>query len=160
MCTKTIKVLEAKQADVLAAYSNGDDKTRAALEAIYGREPFNQKITDLVKTFEDALAITGEDWCPPQGMTSDEIAYRKLKIIAKALNQGWTPDWTDSNQIKYTVWLKDFRPGGVGFDDSGYGSWFTVTGCGSRLCYRSKELALYAGKQFEDLYKEFFLIAG
>ncbi len=158
MCT-TINV---NRTAVLTAYRNGSESSRETLQILFGKDLFNQKITEQVKTFEDALAITGEDWCPPQGMTSDELAYRKLKIIAKALNEGWTPDWSNRNEYKYTVWAEikatKEQPGGVGFVGSGCGTWHTITNCGSRLCYKSSELALYAGKQFEELYKDFFLI--
>jgi hypothetical protein len=44
-----------------------------------------------------------------------------------------------------------FRLGSVycRYDDSGVGS---------RLCFRSKEIAKYAANQFLDLYKEFFTL--
>ncbi|KAB2918723.1 MAG: hypothetical protein F9K23_00885 [Bacteroidetes bacterium] len=109
-----------------------------------------------IKTFEDALAATGETFNLPDGLSADTIAYEKLKIVAKALNEGWTPDWTNSKERKYTVVLYNYQPGGVGFVDSGCDYWNSVTYCGSRLCYPSAEIAMYAGKQFRDLYNQFF----
>ena len=32
---------------------------------------------------------------------SDEIARRKLETIAAALNEGWKPDWNNTDQYKY-----------------------------------------------------------
>lgn len=149
------KTVEANRTAVLSAYRNGSESSRETLQILFGKDLFSEKITDVVKTFEDALAVTGEDWCPPKGMTADEIAYRKLKIIAKALNEGWTPDWANSNQRKYMVYLTDYTAG-VGFSATDYDLWFTGSVCGSRLCYASSELAMYAGTQFRDLYNQFF----
>ncbi len=109
-----------------------------------------------IKTFEDALAVTGETFNLPDGLSADTIAYEKLKIVAKALNEGWYPDWTDGSQRKYQVVLYNYQPGGVGFDASNFAYWATATTCGSRLCYPSAEIALYAGEQFRDLYNQFF----
>src|ERR1700680_3512989 len=72
------------------------------------------KITDRIKTFEDAVQIF-----PPyenmklllnySGSDKDLIAaqaFAKLTIIAKALNKGWVPDWNNSNQYKWYSWFK------------------------------------------------------
>lgn len=54
-------------------------------------------ITKRVKTYADACAVLGiepmnETVLAKLGFTKDEIAYRKLKTIAEALNEGWRPD--------------------------------------------------------------------
>jgi hypothetical protein len=91
------------------------------------------------------------------------IAHYKLIIIAEALNEGWQPNWNDMNEYKYFPWFRvkadAKRPGGFGFSDSGYVSWAASTHVGSRLCFKTSALALYAGKQFEKLYKEYSLIS-
>lgn len=51
-------------------------------------------ITKRVKTYADACAVLGiepmnEAVLVKLGFTNDEIAYRKLKTIAEALNEGW-----------------------------------------------------------------------
>lgn len=51
-------------------------------------------ITKRVKTYADACAVLGiepmnETVLAKLGFTKDEIAYRKLKTIAEALNEGW-----------------------------------------------------------------------
>lgn len=53
-------------------------------------------ITKRVKTYADACAVLGiepmnEAVLAKLGFTKDEIAYRKLKTIAEALNEGWRP---------------------------------------------------------------------
>ena len=67
-------------------------------------------ITKRVKTYADACAVLGiepmnEAVLVKLGFTNDEIAYRKLKTIAEALNEGWRPDWANSNEYKYWPWF-------------------------------------------------------
>jgi hypothetical protein len=93
------------------------------------------------------------------------ISMYKLTIIVEALNEGWKPNWNDSNEAKYSTWFEikadKKRPSGFGFSGTYYDSWYTNshTDCGSRLCFKSSELALYAGKQFASEYKDLFLIS-
>jgi len=108
----------------------------------------------------------------------DIIAYLKLRIIVAALNEGWTPTYKDG-EIKWFPWfklytkeeidnLKDkFRvlawggfasngsAAGLGFASAHNGFSATYSFYGSRLCYRTKELAEYSGKQFIEIYRDF-----
>ena len=109
-------------------------------------------ITKRVKTYADACAVLGiepmnETVLAKLGFTKDEIAYRKLKTIAEALNEGWRPDWANSNEYKYWPWFV-YNPAAS----------YTLTHVVSRLCYKTRELATYAGRQFEGLYNDFLLI--
>jgi hypothetical protein len=91
------------------------------------------------------------------------VAHYKLIIIAQALNEGWEPNWNDSSECKYYPWFEvkatKNTPAGVGFSYSLCDRWYTSSTVGSRLCFKSSELALYAGKQFKKLYKDYFIIA-
>ena len=108
-------------------------------------------IVDRIKTFEDACCVLGSRPVFCSADERDEMAYKKLKHIAKALNEGWVPDWNDKTQPKYYPW---FTMSPFGFGDTYYGDWDTGSSIGSRLCYKNAELAKYAGKQFEELYKD------
>lgn len=104
------------------------------------------KITDRVKTFEDACEVLG--YAIPKNMH----VVDKLKVIAKSLNEGWTPDWNNSSQYKYVPY---FKWNGTAFVSHDYNTWYGYSIVGSRLCFRSAELARYAAEQFNDLYNEF-----
>lgn len=112
-----------------------------------------------IKTIEDVLEANGltqkefDKSC--NGLEEDEAAYRLVKLIAKALNKGWEPDWDNSSQYKYFPW---FYMGSSAFRSCDYANWLSGSNVGSRLCFKSRELAEYAGKQFEDVYKQFMLI--
>ena len=110
-------------------------------------------IRNLVKTFEDACEILGV--CSDLSYLKSPylIAHEKLVIIFKVLNEGWTPNWSDSNEYKYYPW---FKMSPFGFADSAYGAWTTRSLAGSRLCGKTDTIAEYAGRQFVDIYKDFY----
>lgn len=86
-------------------------------------------------------------------------AHFKLIIIVEALNEGWKPNWKDWDETKYYPWFEmdtdsDTSPGS-GFSFLGCDNDYSGSVLGSRLCFKTRELAEYAGKQFEELYKEY-----
>ena len=122
-------------------------------------------IKEKVKSFEDAcntLGLNPEEFkiqYPEQFAHHSKAiqAHLKLVIIAEALNEGWTPNWDDWDERKYYPWFDMEGSSGSGFS-------FHVCVCdcsdshvGSRLCFASRELAEYAGEQFTDLYKDYFV---
>lgn len=92
------------------------------------------------------------------------IAFYKLTIIIQALNDGWVPDYTDTDQYKYYIWTyikaDAKRKGGFGFGGTFYGWSDSRSAVGSRLCFKSRELAEWAWKQKEikALYKDYMLM--
>lgn len=113
--------------------------------------------------------------------SEDLIAYLKLRIITAALNEGWTPQFT-GDEYRYYTWFdlyseqewndlpedtkrqrvvlfgggaNDGAAVGFVFADSTYAPSHTYALVGSRLCFKNRELALYAGKQFASLWLDF-----
>lgn len=157
---KTLKISESKAREL---YKTGSEKLKSILEESFGKEFFSQKITDRIKTYEDACSELGLDPINEKklmdlGLTIHDIAYQKLIVIIKALNEGWEPDVCDSDVCRWYPW---FRPNGsassFAFDVSICVSSSADAGSGSRLCFKSEELSNYAGKQFIDIWKEFIL---
>jgi len=68
------------------------------------------------------------------------------------------PDWGNHDQWKYEPWFDMGGSSGSGFAYFAYDLWGTGSACGSRLCFKSRELAEYAGEQFRDLYKDYYLM--
>ncbi len=116
-------------------------------------------ITDNIKTFSDACIACGttekEFIKATKALCADTIAYEKLKIIIRALNEGWTPDWSNTDERK---WYPYFNAASFGFAGTICDGWGAITAAGSRLCLKSQELAEYAGTQFTDVYKAFMII--
>ena len=115
------KTIEIQKDNVLTAYKTakeaGADSTMKVLEELFGKEMFRPKnIMERVKTFEDALKELGdnhpfvEQFCfmelnaSPLGDCRDIIAYLKLRIITAALNEGWTPQFTE-DEYRYYPWF-------------------------------------------------------
>ena len=87
------------------------------------------------------------------------IAFYKLTIIIRALNEGWEPDWSNWDECKYYNWFYVEK----GEDQRSSGFRYCVTSCagtnartGSRLCCGTSDDAEYIGKKFEDLYNDYF----
>lgn len=122
--------------------------------------------TQTIQTFEDAcskLQLDPSTVLPevsnlPNGKAL--LALAKLFIIIEAINDGWKPDWNNYDEYKYYPWFdlkkEENNPSGFRLDGVVYDC--TYSRVGSRLCFASREKAEYAAKQFEDLYKDYFLI--
>ncbi len=114
---------------------------------------------------------------------ADLIAYYKLRIITAALNEGWEPKFTE-DEWRYSPWYllytqeewdelsEEEKKGGVLFGgaatngaNAGFVYAFSSNApsnasayVGSRLCFKTYELARYAGRQFAALYADYLLI--
>jgi hypothetical protein len=146
--------LKIGKATAKKLYPESSDWFREQLIGVFGEECFRKMRFDEIKTFEDAcdeLCIDTAQF--KNGDTADEIAYKKLKIIVRAINQGWTPDWNNGNQRKWWPWFNLSSGFGFSASDCVYGR--TFAGVGSRLCFESEEKSDYAAKQFIEVYKDF-----
>lgn len=115
----------------------------------------------------------------------DLLAYLKLRIIAAALNEDWEPQFTeDENRwfpwfYLYTeeelkdkseewkkehalvLWGGDARNGadcGLAYADSYFAFSRSPTFFAARLAVKTEELAVYFGKQFSELWADFYVI--
>lgn len=155
-----METLEISKENAVLAHQEANDKGKKLLENLFGKKVFLKTITERVQTFEDALEETGESISNFKRRTEDHepdtLAYEKIKVIVKALNAGWTPNWDNGSEYKYFPYF-DMRSGS-GFSYATYAYWYSITIVGSRLCFKSSELAKYAGTQFTDIYKAYFTI--
>ena len=112
-------------------------------------------------------------------ITEDFIAYFKLRIIVAALNEGWEPKF-EKGEFRYYPWfylytkeeydeLDDEQKGrcvlrsgsnshsygGFVSCNASYGASRSSTVFGSRLAFRTRELADYAGRQFIEEWADF-----
>lgn len=152
--------LQITKANAIKAYQAGCPDVKGVLANLFGRETFEpRKITDRMNTLADvfeAEGLSASDFyeeCANLDLPKDEIAYRLLKLIVKVLNEGWVPNWNDSSERKWRPYFfldfPGFRLRAACYVNS-------LSSVGSRLCFKSEELALYAAKTFLDVYKDFF----
>jgi hypothetical protein len=109
-----------------------------------------------IKTFEDAMKETGRPEVPefldvPEDMRNYFKAQFKIIVIAEALNEGWKADWEDDSEPKYYPYFY-MSSGAFVFRNTYYCYSYAYAGDGSRLCFKTRELARYAGEQFLDIW--------
>ena len=124
-------------------------------------------IKERVKSIDDAINVLGEN--DPDvidyrklfnaGISDHIFAQQQLVVIIKALNEGWTPDWHNNEWNKWFNWFNMTGSSSSGrFSFLSSGLWRSASGVGSRLCFKSRELAQYAAKQFIEIYKKAYVI--
>ena len=120
-----------------------------------------------------------------KNMDKDVLAYLKMRIIVAALNEGWKPTFKDGETRYYTYYWQytkeewdnlskarraELEPsvclvGGFSVYGSRSGPLYVFSSyawsdassyIGARLAFKSGELARYAGKQFFDIFKDFY----
>lgn len=152
------ETLELQKQKALDAYETGSKKEKNFLEKLYGKKVFLKEVTERIKTVADILednALTQEQLDKMFANTPEHFKHQFIaELLCKSLNEGWIPNWDDSSEGKYYPWFK-MSSSGFRFDD--FGCWRAISHVGSRLCFKSRKLAEYAGKQFEDVYKQFMI---
>ena len=132
----------------------------------------------------DAEAIQ-QQWQDAGITMLDEVAYQKLRIITAALNEGWEPEFKEDEYryypycILYTKaeieqkddeWkdehnLQLWRGGGSSGDGAFCGlasatsnfAWsIALAYLSARLAHKTEELAIYSGKQFTELWANYY----
>ena len=154
----TVLTLNASTAKEL--YPSASKEFKVLLTETFGKDFFQGKITDRIKTVEDAckvLSITTTNVYDETIDTPHDAAYKQLQVVIRALNEGWKPDWKNASQPKYYPWFyMDETPNNSqGFLLSDVRGYCALSSVGSRLCFRSRELAEYAATQFKDLYQTY-----
>ena len=141
-----------------------------------------------IKTFEDAcheIGIDAEAWNRDKislGLEPDVLAFLKLRIIVKALNEGWEPRFTE-DECRYYPWFilytgEEYNKldeeeksrvvcrshnganalGGVSCAYAYYDSSYANAYVGVRLAFKTSELAAYCGRQFLDIWADFVFL--
>ena len=153
-----MNTVEVNKDTLRTEYSKANSAGKTLLKKLFDNSIFEAKITDRVKSFEDACKIL--KLTPAKIIlktdTKDEAAYKKLKVIAAALNEGWKPNWNDSSEYKYYPWFQMEKS--FSFDCVIYFFLSRSSDVSSRLCFKNEDLAKYAATQFLPLYKEFMVI--
>ena len=114
-------------------------------------------ITDQVKTFADIERISGKQIIRREDETDDELAYRQVKLIAEVYNEGEVLNPLDTDQWKYFPWFIISKKSGFGLSYGDVGNWYACTDVGSRLCFKSEELAEDAGNKFIEIYTQLLI---
>jgi hypothetical protein len=151
----------------------------------------DRPVTERIKTFEDAYNALGEvnplckhydnmRYLEDELPGKDILAYLKLRIIAAALNEGWTPQLAKEERRYYPYFYLYTQQeidemsdddkkelglfGGGSSDGSACGlasaysdsDWSdSYSYCSARLAVKKYDLALYFGKQFIEIWSDY-----
>ncbi len=130
---------------------------------------FTEKVEDAtrVTSYEEACERVGvepltEERIKALELRPDEVARKKLEVITAALNEGWSPDWNNTNEYKYYPYFyieprKHGAGAGLSYTNTNGAASATSASIGSRLCFHDHETARYAGKTFTELYEQLLL---
>jgi hypothetical protein len=152
-------LIELSQAEVDEMFEASDEKQTKVLSKFFKKS--TSKV-DEINSFEDACAVLeitdSKDVIEklsllPSSMSRRLIALYKLETIIKALNDGWFPNWKDTNQRKFWNWFRR--------DEGGFS--FVYTDCNyycstvpSALCFKTSELAQHCAKIAIKEYEEYY----
>ena len=142
-------------------------------------------IRDQIKTFEDAKRALGnehslvKEWNLGDNLSPDLEAFLKMRIIVAALNEGWKPKFTkdewryypyfylvtkdeiekmnDEERSRVVLWSGYHANayGGIVYANANDDASSADTHYGSWLAFKNRDLAIYAGQQFIDIYADF-----
>lgn len=202
---KNQEIKQPSLEQVQAAYQNAGNspEIQALLRTLYGDAveqgaTDNRPVTERIKTFEDAMRELGDDHPlvvqfdeifanhldgANQHDSADLLAYLQLRIVCAALNEGWEPEFTESEvrwypwhllwttdelASKSDEWKRDrhlLSSGDYQTEYAGFAYAASISApsttyayIGSRLCLKSEALAVYCGKQFIELWADYRLI--
>ncbi len=192
--------MEIKTENIVNAYNKADGYGKQIIKNLFPDVDFaprdTRPVRERIKTFEDACDALGADHPfvlqydyianEMDSVSPDVEAYLKLRIVVAALNEGWEPQFTESEYCWYPWYYlykskeeyeaedeswKEKHPlvliGGDARDGANCGfvcansdnaPSYTYAYIGSRLCLKSEALADYCGKQFANLWADFYLI--
>lgn len=186
MATIQIEVPEGKK----AVWKNGvltlvdEEKPKNVMERIKTIDDAIKELGEdniLVKQLDNFCKRDTDESVQDYG---DILAYLQLRIICAALNEGWTPQFT-KGEYRYYPWFELWTKkeieemdeeararvvyrssysanasGGVSCSSANYDASNAFACFGSRLAFRTSELARYAGEQFLDIWADFVFKVG
>jgi hypothetical protein len=152
--------VQISKANAFKAFRSADKSGKKLLVDLLGQDVLSEKVTDRIKSYSDAcselgiLPLTISDFSAlPEQDRESTYAYHQITMIVRALNEGWEPDWNDSNQYKYYPYFQ--AAAGSGFSYGVFSYVLSYSYLGSRLVFKTSELAVYAGQQFLSIYNQF-----
>jgi hypothetical protein len=156
-----MQTLQISKANALTAYESATQKQKKLLSDLFGKNVFQKSAIERIKSYEDAcedqnitpLTIDAFSVLPEQDR-KHAFSSHKLTVINRALNEGWAPNWADSDEYKYYGYFI-YAGSGSGFSFGGCSCGHALSFVGSRLVFKSRELAEYAGKQFTSIYNDY-----
>ena len=160
------------------------EKFSEILPATERVKTYEDAVNELGEDNPIVVAASTASWRFPEAVNKDLVAYMKMRVIVAALNDGWEPQFVPGEQRWYPwyelISKEDYEAmsedekqerrcvgrsssnayahGGLVYSNAYDASSDSSAHDGSRLAFKSEELAKYAGKQFAELFADFCFI--
>ena len=142
--------IEISRTNALKAYNSAKGEVKQALKDLIGSEILENPM-GTIKTFNDVLEFNGLDqylWKKKcEFLDENEIALLKFRLVLKAINRDWIPDFNNTNEYKYFL---RFTKRGLVWSVDGCNGWDTDSSLPGCFYFKSKELAYYVWEQFNQ----------
>lgn len=160
------------------------DKLSEVLPITERVKTYEDAVRELGNNHPYVDAANSASWRYEGIVGADIVAYLKLRVIVAALNEGWEPKFVEGERRWYGWYdliskenyeemseeakancrvvgrasYSAYANGGLVYSYAVYVSSLSSAGYGSRLAFKSEELAEYAAKQFIDIFADFCFI--
>lgn len=157
------------------------DKFSETLPVIERVKTYEDAVNELGENHPYVEVASSSSWRFPEEINRDIVAYLKARVVIAALNEGWQPEYVPGERRWYPWYeliskeaydsMSDeekaesrcvgrsdanaFAGGGLVYSNAHVASSSSNAVVGSRLAFKSEELAEYAGKQFAELFADF-----
>lgn len=160
-------------------YEVATDGFKSLLPVTERIKTFGEAYVDLGKDHPLCKQYTDINAMAQVELPTELLAYLRLRIINAALNEGWEPEFR-TDEYRWYPWfslytqkeidsMDDADKGrvlgrssfnasayaGVAYSYAGNASSISSTHYGARLCFKTEELAEYAGTQFLKEWSDF-----
>lgn len=160
------------------------EKFSEILPATERVKTYEDAVNELGEDNPIVVAASTASWRFPEAVNKDLVAYMKMRVIVAALNDGWEPQFV-LGELRWYPWYEliskedyeamsedekqerrcvgrsnnnAYANGGLVYSSAHNASSYSNAYDGSRLAFKSEELAEYAGKQFAELFADFCFI--
>ena len=152
-----MKQLQISEQTAKELYKTSTDDFKRVLEETFTKEFFIEDITEKIKTLDDVYKHLGFTRNPPYKIPLSKQeksinAFYDIQNISLALNEGWIPNWSDTDEYKYYNYFEK-KVSGWCFDGSDVCRYFADGGFG--FYFKTPKLASYAAKTFLNIYIDY-----
>lgn len=148
--------LNITKENALKTYDKASTEEKLFMERLFGKKVFQKNLLERINNFNDICVEVGttekEFKAKHKDLDENTYSFLQTKLITEVLNEGWTPDWNNSNEYKYYIWW-DMKK--ACFDVCFY--YYECSVVPSRLCFKESKLVEFAANKFKDIYNKYFL---
>ena len=151
-----MKTLQIDDNTARSLYPSAPQELKTILESSFGKEFFSMNIIDRTPDLAAVFAIAGTTL---ENLISEkddkiDVATKVIRLVCKVLNEGWMPDWSNSDEYKYVPYYQYKKGSGLVFVDAYI--WYAITVVPSHLCFKNSDLVNHAVKIAAEYYSTYF----